>query len=157
MYKQTDRSAPPCSVSTTCWEKILSEKCHQIIRTVKLAIFIYKADYTYSTVTGCSGKSKPHSSSTHTITSKAPEIKGKLMTLVKRTHSKSTPTFTKKRKDLHGLNTTGRDDNISPWIINCSYILFLGLVLQNQVLQTKEHNLVLQLTSEQILPSNIII
>lgn len=113
---QTDRTAPPSSVATICGAKILSEKRHQINRTVKLAIFIYKADYTYSTVTGRSEKSNPHGSSTHTITSKAPEIKGKLMTLVKNTQNLH-PLIEK--KNLHGLNTIGRDDKISPQIISC--------------------------------------
>lgn len=43
-----------------------SEVWDQRISTVKLAIFIYKAYYTYSTVTGRSGGSQPHGSSRHT-------------------------------------------------------------------------------------------
>lgn len=65
------------------------EEYHWNISTVKLALFIYKADYMYSTGTGCleggrGGGSLTAVLDTH-VTSKAPEFKGKLTTLVKNT------------------------------------------------------------------------
>lgn len=82
----TDYPTASLSSTTHAATSQCEEGC-QTIRTVKLAIFIYKADYTEYSYRLLWEKAAPLQFSTHTSTAKAPEIKAKLMTLVKNTQN----------------------------------------------------------------------